>query len=552
MLDPDRLRRLPGVSRVREERPEDLDAVYYDTADLRLLAHGITLRRRRGGADEGWHVKLPRESPPDDGASGGDGVREDPREVHAPLRAGKAGAVPGELNRYLKAYSRGGGLIPVAHLRTHRRRLLLLDEQDHRLVELAEDRVAAQVLGAERLSPGGPGRAAGRAGGAKRGGGAGTKPAGRGKPAAAPPPADGNSTEITQWSEIRVERDQGDRVLLAATARQLEADGWHAAPDAHQLDHALAGRSMPRAGATGPDRRPAPGSAGEAVLNRFAEQLGLLLTYDAAARADQPDAVHEMRSTSRRLRSLLRGSKRVLDRERTDTVAGELRWLTGALGGSRDSEVLAARLRKQARDLGGPEGKELARRIAAQEEERHRTAHRATLKALDSPRYHRLLDSLERLRATPPLLPGRADQPAAKHLRKVAARDQRRLAARMAAAEQAGCHPHGQDRDRALHEARKAARRARHTAETALPYGGKKAARLRKRTKAVQQVLGDHQDAVMARAALPELAAAARAVGDDTYGYGRLHGRQDELAREARHRLPAVWEKVADPGLVRF
>jgi inorganic triphosphatase YgiF len=52
-FDPQSLRRLPAVAQVREASPEELDAVYYDTADLRLLAHGVTLRRRNGGHDAG-------------------------------------------------------------------------------------------------------------------------------------------------------------------------------------------------------------------------------------------------------------------------------------------------------------------------------------------------------------------------------------------------------------------------------------------------------------------------------------------------------------------
>ncbi|MBA3848305.1 MAG: metal-binding protein, partial [Planctomycetes bacterium] len=36
-----------------------LDSAYVDTADLRLAAAGITLRRRTGGTDAGWHLKLP-------------------------------------------------------------------------------------------------------------------------------------------------------------------------------------------------------------------------------------------------------------------------------------------------------------------------------------------------------------------------------------------------------------------------------------------------------------------------------------------------------------
>ena len=48
-----------GVAAVSPRDEQLLDAVYYDTADLRLIRAGITLRRRTGGQDAGWHLKLP-------------------------------------------------------------------------------------------------------------------------------------------------------------------------------------------------------------------------------------------------------------------------------------------------------------------------------------------------------------------------------------------------------------------------------------------------------------------------------------------------------------
>ena len=48
-----------GVADVRAAGTVDLLAVYYDTADLRLARSRVSLRRREGGADEGWHLKLP-------------------------------------------------------------------------------------------------------------------------------------------------------------------------------------------------------------------------------------------------------------------------------------------------------------------------------------------------------------------------------------------------------------------------------------------------------------------------------------------------------------
>ena len=58
-----------------------MSATYFDTEDLDLNRHKITLRRRVGGDDEGWHLKLP--------------VRKDTRqELHAPLDEGDTGSVP--------------------------------------------------------------------------------------------------------------------------------------------------------------------------------------------------------------------------------------------------------------------------------------------------------------------------------------------------------------------------------------------------------------------------------------------------------------------------
>ena len=50
---------LPQVAGTSGPDEEQLEAEYYDTADLRLMRAGITLRRRRGGHDQGWHLKLP-------------------------------------------------------------------------------------------------------------------------------------------------------------------------------------------------------------------------------------------------------------------------------------------------------------------------------------------------------------------------------------------------------------------------------------------------------------------------------------------------------------
>jgi CHAD domain-containing protein len=291
-------------------------------------------------------------------------------------------------------------------------------------------------------------------------------------------------------------------------------------------------------------------------MDRLDQQIAALLEADPAARADEPDAVHRMRTAARRLRNLLRGQRHLLRRRRTDPVARELHWLTGVLAPARDHEVLADRLAGDAERLRGrcrerelrPALKKLPERIREEERGRHDAALSSALEALSSRRYFALLDALDALAARPPLR-GRAGKPALGQLRKAAKRDRRRIRRRSAAVREAAA---GRDRDLALHSLRKAARRARHNAETALPAAGGPARRLRKRTKALQQLLGEHQDAVVARAEVASLAVAARRAGQDGFGHGLLHAAQDSAARRARARVPGAVRRACRPGPFRL
>jgi inorganic triphosphatase YgiF len=124
---------LPGVRTVEPAGSEELDAVYCDTADHRLLAHHITLRRRTGGHDAGWHLKLPEGT-------------DRRRELRLPVDAGGGpDHVPADLELRVRAYARGQSLGPVARLHTHRHRRLLLDGTGSPMAEIAEDTVSARV-----------------------------------------------------------------------------------------------------------------------------------------------------------------------------------------------------------------------------------------------------------------------------------------------------------------------------------------------------------------------------------------------------------------------
>ncbi len=133
-----------GLAGVSEAEPElyHLSATYFDTADGRLAASKITLRRRTGGTDEGWHLKLPADA----------GAR---REVHAPLGpdSGEGGErrVPEDLAARVADVTGGQPLAPIAILNTERTVVTLHGDDGQTVAEVADDAVTAR-----RLAPAGP------------------------------------------------------------------------------------------------------------------------------------------------------------------------------------------------------------------------------------------------------------------------------------------------------------------------------------------------------------------------------------------------------------
>ncbi|MFB7473426.1 CHAD domain-containing protein [Kitasatospora sp. NPDC056184] len=284
-------------------------------------------------------------------------------------------------------------------------------------------------------------------------------------------------------------------------------------------------------------------TVGEVVLGRIRAQAEVLAGLDEAVRADRPDAVHRMRVACRRLRSAFRTYRRLLAPGATDELVAELRWLAAALGRARDREVLGERLAARARELPAECGPQ---RVAAELERwgsaEYRRVRPEVVAALDSSRRRALADGLAALLADPPLR-GRAGRAAGPELARVAAREQRRTAERVRTALADSAEP-----DVALHEARKAAKRARYAGETAVPVAGRAAERYVERMKAVQEVLGEHQDAVVASAALRDRAGAS----EEPFAYGVLYGQQLAEAERARLALPEVWARAARPKLARF
>ncbi|WP_330457822.1 CYTH and CHAD domain-containing protein [Streptomyces sp. NBC_00820] len=473
-----------AVANVLDKGLVVLDATYYDTADERLAAASLTLRRRTGGSDAGWHLKFPVAP----------GIRD---EIRAPL----SDTVPDEIAALVRARVRGAELIPVVRLRSARDVSHLVDAAGALLAEVSIDTVDA-----ERLN------------------------------------RDGGTA---QWTEIEVElADDGDPALLDLVEKRLRKAGVRPSKSPSKLARALRGTGGPR-----PRRadRAEPVTAGDHVLAYVREQRDTILTCDPAVRRDLPDSVHKMRVATRRTRSAFRAFGAVLDRAVTDPIAAELKWLAGELGLDRDQEVLAERLTSALDALppdlvAGP----VRHRLTSWASARHGRTRGHLLAVLDSARYLALLDTLDALLAEPPLRQKAAGKPD----KTLAAAVHKDLAKVSRLVTRALDLPSGADRDLALHDARKKAKRTRYAAEAATPALGGRARALAKSMKSLTSLLGDHQDSVMARHTLRELSAVAHAAGESAFTYGLLYGREEQRATADEAELPELWREIASgiPG----
>jgi CHAD domain-containing protein len=337
-----------GVEAVVDKGVAHLDATYYDTADERLMASSITLRRRTGGSDAGWHLKFPV----------AEGVRD---EIRAPL----SDTLPDELAALVRSRVRNVELRPVVRLRSDRDVRHLLDADARLLAEVSVDAVHA-----ERLS-----------------GGVGD----------------------VQWTEIEVElADDGDPAFLDKVEKRLRKAGVRPSGSSSKLARALAETAPRKRNPVIGD----PVTAGDHVLAYLRAQRDAIVELDPAVRQDAEDSVHSMRVATRRMRSALKSYGKVLDRAVTDPIGDELKWLAGELGVDRDREVLSGRLKAALDEVPGAlVSGPVAERLSVWAGGNPGGASARLIGVLDSRRHLALLDALDALIADPPLLKAAGKKP---------------------------------------------------------------------------------------------------------------------------------------------
>ena len=501
---------LPSVAEVRTTRCT-LEAAYHDTPDLALAAAGITLRRRTGGADEGWHLKRP--------------AQDARTETRLPLGPAEA-PVPEELLTYVRAVVRDRPLVQVATVVNERHVHELLDTDGSVLAEVCDD----HVRGAAHVGPRAP-----EAGTAGEGPAMDTAAGGDG---------------VLVWREWEVELRGGDPDLLDAASALLQAAGAAPASSASKLQHVLGlDREADRPQGAGESGGLSDAGAGAVVRDHLAAQVAELTARDPQVRTDEPDGVHKMRVATRRLRSALTTFRPLLDRRVTDPLRSDLQDLGAVLGAARDAEVMRDRLRESVSRLDeelvmGP----VVRRLGLDLDDRYHEARRRALEVLDGADYLRLLDALDQLVTHPPWT-SKAQADDGDVLLKPIRRAYREL---RAAVDDAADLPPGDRRDAHLHECRKAAKRARYAAEAVVPRYGRPAERFAAAMERVQEALGEHHDSAVARETVREIGVRSHLDGETAFTWGLLHGIEEQRGREADDAFQRAWTKASRKKLRRW
>jgi len=335
---------------------------------------------------------------------------------------------------------------------------------------------------------------------------------------------------VKRFREIEVELTGGDEADLERLEQALRAAGATDGDGRPKLLRALDIEPAPPPEATPPE---AP--AVEQVRAMIEAQFRQIIANDPGTRLGQdPEHLHQMRVACRRLRTLLREAGSMLDPEWVEPLREEIGWLGDELGAVRDLDVLRQHMSDEIAALDPADARGGALLIRALEAERG-GRREELVAALRSERYFKLLGALEDAARKPQI----ADPDVS--LESVARDAFKRL---RKAVRRLGDEPS----DEALHEVRIKAKRARYAAELVAPGGDKLVERFVERAKELQDVLGEYQDAVVARERIRSLAARRRGASS-AFVAGRLLEREVARRAEILRRFPKRWRKLEKRGL---
>jgi CHAD domain-containing protein len=324
-----------------------------------------------------------------------------------------------------------------------------------------------------------------------------------------------DGTVLQRFRELEIEQVNGEGSALPDLERQLRRAGAEDHDGRPKLVRALS------LVAHGLEPRPAlDAPVMDHVKWALARHVRWLVAHDPGTRLGmEPESLHQMRVATRQLRAILRAARPLLLPEWADSLRDELRWLGQLLGPARDLDVQLAYFRDEATELDTRDRQPLTQFIAHLESQR-KNVHEVLFNELKSERYLDLIGRLRQATHDPAVVESAVTLP------ELAKKEFTKL---RNAIRQAGDSPNSNT----IHKTRIRTKRARYAAELAEPIVGKPATRFIKKARAVQDVLGAHQDAIQAEThirAFLKQSTSARAA----FVAGRMVERQRRRREEAR------------------
>jgi CHAD domain-containing protein len=390
----------------------------------------------------------------------------------------------------LRAYVRSESVGPVTRLKTLRRTVILRDADGRPAVEVVDDEVS--VMDGRRLA--------------------------------------------ARFRELEVEvGDQTPPGALEHVLDRLRAAGAGEPDPTPKYVHALGPLALGTAEVHVTDL-PSGATAGDVVRQALAASVIRLLRHDAVIRLDvDPEGVHQARVATRRLRSDLRTFGALLDPAWATKLRDDLAWVADKLGAARDADVLLDRLRGRVARLSGVDSRATTRFLSGLADARER-ARADLMAAIAEPRYVDVLDRLVAAARSPALLL-EADLPAATVLPGLVRAPWKKLAKEVRGLDDPPT-------DEQLHRVRIRTKRVRYAAEAVSPLFGKQARELADAAAALQDVLGEHNDAVNAARWLRQSVQGARSP-QASFVAGELAGLERWAADEARASWPKTWKRLS-------
>jgi CHAD domain-containing protein len=457
---PQVMRLVPDGGRVDKE-VRRLEHTYFDTPVAGLRLFGVTLRRRIGGLETGWQLRVPNGT------------------ARTELQSGsRAKKLPPALAQGVEGLLVGESIDPIATVITTRTAYRVLDSGGELVLEIADDQVEAR-------------------------------------------PLDGESA-LHSWREVEAELGPSGRTKHLKRARKLLL-GAGATPSAvrTKLDRALGSVSP-----NGHEPAVKAGTVGQLVASYLATQCGVLASNDVGLRAGAP-VVHRTRVAARRLRSTLRVFGDVVASAPAEELNNELAWYADVLGEVRDREVLHNRLTTRITELAaeqvrGPVEAEITKTLATERD----NATQQLNDAMRTPRYQHLMQLLRSWKTAPPLTDAADDKgkTATTYVKAAKRKADKQLRNARGDVER-------------LHGARKAAKRLRYAAELVEP-ADRRMKGIARDAKDLQNLLGEHQDAVVAANFLSKISAASNGeYSGSGFTYGVLVANELNRAADIRQSL---------------